>query len=201
MFDFREIYSCCTARMLEDIPNWSTLDKGDKLQYLNILKRREHPKAKDSYAIFIMILTHTQMGFNGELVEKLGFQHSFLGSKDQSSHRHPETGDLHVYCVKPVEFYAALDKYITELTPQKLQVSPEEIARRRTCPMLTMKLINSTFCTEFYTYSSVPDWTSLHGRNLAKRLKEITGGFDPAGRGYSFERLIVSARQWRNGDF
>jgi len=201
MFDFREIYSCCTARMLEDIPNWSTLDKGDKLQYLNILKRREHPKAKNSYAVFIMILTHTQVGFDEELVEKLGFQHSFLGSKDQSSHRHPETGDLHVYCVKPVEFYTNLDKYINELTPQKVEVSPEEIARRKTFQPLTMTLINKTCATGFYTYSTVPDWTSLRGRAIAKVIKVITGGFNVTGQGHNFDQVILSARQWRNGDF
>lgn len=205
-FDFYGITSCCTGRLFENIPNWSQFNKDQKLVYLKRIKTAEHPKAKDSYAVFIMILTHTQLEYNTEFLEKLGWQHVFLGSKDHDSHRHPETGDLHVYCVKPIEFYANLDKYITELTPvvvEPTKITPEEVQRRQGYMPLTIRDLNAYSKTSYTLNHYFPSPTSITGRSLAASIKHLTGGFDvttiPQNQVYDFNSVITYARAWRLG--
>ena len=147
MFAFNSVPSVCTAR---HITNWSFMDTSsmspDKkaeyyLERLEVLKSTggQSNHMFSDFALIYVIVTESQRVYCEEFLLEVGFQKVFRGRKSRNKkvQREQSSGDLHMYCIEPMDYAEGVTKMIEKYKKIKKESLKNEIDLRNRFEYLT----------------------------------------------------------------
>lgn len=119
--DFHEVPTTCTAKQITD---WDLEGRTNEnpLRFAQYNKKIVEQLIRNGFyqdfALLFAIVTHDQREnyHLDKFFEKIGFEEAFVGEKEKgTAQRHQETGNLYMYCAKPVDYKRCLEAYKKEL--------------------------------------------------------------------------------------